>query len=117
MSTILSGTYLNIPAPSAHTGSYYYAADQGVYYYSDGANWTPGTPTDLAQNGPDVDGIPGINQDAGSGFQIPPYNEVSFSNYVGTHPQHIEFKLKGATVASIDLTWDGDNLTNVYHDI
>ncbi len=118
MSTILSGPYDDLPNPAEHTGSFYYAADQGAYYYSDGGGWTQKTPPDLVQNGPDVDNIPGINASgSGFGFQIPPFNQISLSNYTGTHPGTIEYKLKGATVATINLTWDGDNLTDAIQEL
>lgn len=51
------------------------------------------------------------------GIGIPPYDYVSLTNYSGTNPQTITYKVGGAsgtTVATLTLTYDGSgNLTSI----
>jgi hypothetical protein len=38
-----SGLFANIGAASSYSNQYYFATDLGIYYYSDGTNWTTAT--------------------------------------------------------------------------
>jgi hypothetical protein len=59
-----------------------------------------------------LDGVNSIS--AGSNaFAIPAYDSIYLSNYTGANPQTIVYKSGGAVVATLTLTWDGDNLTSV----
>jgi hypothetical protein len=48
-----------------------------------------------------------------SGFNIPEYNQILLSNYTGANAGTIVYKSGGSIVATLTLTWSGDNLTSV----
>lgn len=40
-------------------------------------------------------------------------NSIALFDYVGANPETIQYKQDGQAVLTINLTWDGDNLTNI----
>jgi hypothetical protein len=46
-------------------------------------------------------------------FNIPAYDRIDLSNYTGANPGTVVYKSGGNTVATLTLTWSGDNLTSV----
>lgn len=45
-----------------------------------------------------------------AGLQLPPYDEVNFSNYVAADkPQNIVLKSGGSNVATLTISYDGSN--------
>jgi hypothetical protein len=50
--------------------------------------------------------------DATSGTNMG-YDSINLSNYTGSNPGTIEYRLNGSTIRTITLTWDGNNLSSV----
>jgi hypothetical protein len=54
-----------------------------------------------------------VSASTSNSFDIPAYDRIDLSNYAGANPQTIVYKSSGTTVATLTLTWSGDNLTSV----